>query len=126
LPLVPLALLGHLLTIPSYGAVGASLTTTTVSGLGAACSLGLVYRQVGIAVPLGTLARAVGLTAAGYALTQYLPAPGAWVLLQLPAGTVLVALTLLALGEFRSTGLRSGGLPALPQPGQETCPADCP
>jgi hypothetical protein len=125
-PLVPLALVAHLLTIPSYGAVGASLTTATVSGLGAACSLGLMYRLVGIGVPLGTLVRAVGLTAASYALTQYWPAPGVWVLLQLPAATVVVALSLLALGEFRSIGLCSGRRPALPQPGQESCPVECP
>jgi O-antigen/teichoic acid export membrane protein len=114
-PLVLLALIGHLLTIPAYGAVGASMTTASVSGLAAACSLVLMYRLVGIAVPLGTFVHAVGLTAAGYALTRGWPAPGAWVLLQLPAATVVVALALVALGEFRSTDLRSGRLPALPE-----------
>jgi O-antigen/teichoic acid export membrane protein len=123
IPLVLLALVGYLVTIRPFGALGASLTTTVVVGLGAGCSLGLLYRLVGLAVPLGTFVRVLGLTAVSYALTRYCRAPDAWVLLQLPAAAALAALALLALGEFRPTGLRFGRLPGLPKPRQESCPA---
>ena len=105
-PIVPLALAGHALTIPRYGAAGASLTSAGVAALAAVFALGILRKREGIAIPIGTFVRCVGLTVVGFALVRWWPAPGAWVLLQLIAAVGTLTLALLVLGEFHRDGFR--------------------
>jgi hypothetical protein len=64
-----------------------------------------------IATSPGTVLRCAVVSAAGYAVAWGWPAPGAWVLLQLPAATGGIALAFLVLGEFgREELAQLGGL----------------
>lgn len=99
LPLLPLALLGHWLAIPAFGAAGAAAVTASLALLGGAVALVLVRWACGASAPLTTLARAVAVSWAAYAAASSWPAPGVLLLVKLPTLGVLVLLAFAALGE---------------------------
>jgi len=99
-PMLPLALTGHLLLIPRWGAMGAALVTTLVAGLGAMAALLLVYRTWQISLPIATIGRSLLATGLAYLLAIFWPAPGFWLLLKFPAIILLVFLLFVLLGEF--------------------------
>lgn len=101
-PMVPLALIGHLLLVPWLGAIGASLVTTVIASLGALAATAAVYRLWRIVPPLGTVGRSVMLCGAAFALATLWPAPGALLLIKLPALTIFVGLAFLVLEEFNA------------------------
>jgi O-antigen/teichoic acid export membrane protein len=99
-PLVPLAITGHLLLIPRWGAIGASLVTTLFAGLGALATVSAVYRIWRILPPAATLFRSVLVCGFAYVLAALWPAPGLLLLLKLLVIGLVIPLAYLLLGEF--------------------------
>jgi O-antigen/teichoic acid export membrane protein len=75
-PLVPVALVAHALVIPRFGALGAAVVTSSTASLAAAAGIFVVGRATGAWPPLWSVARVVGLTAAGWALAAVVPGDG--------------------------------------------------
>ena len=101
-PLVPLAIIGHLLLIPRLGAIGASLVTTLLAFMSALAAVLAVYRFWRIFPPAGTLARSVLLCVLAYCLAALWPAPGLLLLVKLPAIGVVIVLAFKVLREFNA------------------------
>jgi O-antigen/teichoic acid export membrane protein len=99
-PLLPLALVGHLLAIPWLGAIGASLVTTSLACLGALATVLAVHHMWRVLPPVATLGRSALITGLAYALAVYWPVPGFWLLIKLPAIGLLIGASFLLLGEF--------------------------
>jgi O-antigen/teichoic acid export membrane protein len=99
-PLVPMAITGHLLVIPRFGAVGAAAVTAGCAGLGALVTMGAVHRLWRIAPPAASLVRSGLMCGAAYALATLWAAGGLVLVLKLGVIMVLIAAGLLALGEF--------------------------
>lgn len=100
-PMVPAALLGHLLVIPRAGAVGAAVVTAVTSLLAAAAGCIVVHRLVGIPLPFRTLARALVVGVPAYwAGASLLPEPGLAALGALVVLTAAAAAALVLTGEL--------------------------
>ncbi|MCX7887425.1 MAG: methyltransferase domain-containing protein [Verrucomicrobiae bacterium] len=99
-PMVPLAALAHWWVIPRYGPLGAACVTTAVTILGAAASLVAAWRLWRIGLPVSSLARSLLLCAGAAAFAVAWPTPGAWVVVKLAAGALLILIAYLTLGEF--------------------------
>ncbi len=99
-PLVPMAIAGHLLLIPRWGAMGASLVTTLLASLVAVATVLAVYKIWGILPPTATLLRSALVCGFSYALATLWPAPGLLLLLKLPTIGLVILLSFLLLGEF--------------------------
>jgi len=99
-PLVPLAVIGHLVLIPRFGALGASIVTTVLAGLGALVAMLAVYRLWQIVPPTITLGRSVLVSGLAYTLGVLWPVAGFLVLLKLLVISSVVLLAFLVLGEL--------------------------
>jgi O-antigen/teichoic acid export membrane protein len=99
-PLVPLAVVGHLVLIPRFGSLGAAFVTTLCAGLGALACVLVVYRLWSILPPIGTLGRSALVSVLAYVLALLWPAAGLLVLVKLAVIGVVIVLTYLVLREF--------------------------
>jgi O-antigen/teichoic acid export membrane protein len=99
-PLVPLALVGHLLLIPRFGPIGASLVTTLFAGVGALASIVAVYALWRILPPLATFWRSVLLCGCAYALAALWPTPGFLLFVKLAILGLAIVSAFFLLGEF--------------------------
>jgi hypothetical protein len=99
-PLVPLALAGYWVMIPTFGAPGAAFVTALCAVLGAVTSLLVVYRLWSIFPPMGTLVRSVLAGMLAYAMAVLWPTAGFLVLVKLSVITVVILVTYLILREF--------------------------
>ena len=99
-PLVPLAVIGHLVLIPRFGPLGASIVTTLLAGLGALVAVLAIYRLWHIVPPIITLGRSILVSGLAYTLAVLWPVPGSLVLLKLLVMSSVVLLAFLVLGEF--------------------------
>jgi O-antigen/teichoic acid export membrane protein len=99
-PLIPLALIGHLVFIPQLGPIGAALVTAFVAFIGALAAVLTVYRVWQILLPKRTLWRSVVISLCVYVLAALWPAPGIWLLCKLPVLGLFCLLAFLVLGEF--------------------------
>ncbi len=99
-PLVPLAIVGHLILIPRFGAIGASLVTTIFAGLGALATLLAVYRVMRVFPPIGTVCRSTLSCGLAYGLASFWSTPGVLVVLKFSVIGLVVLLTFAILGEF--------------------------
>ncbi len=99
-PLVPLAVGGHLVAIPRFGAMGACGVTAGCAMLGAVVTVGAAYRLWRIAPPVGSLLRSVLVCGGAYALAALWTTGGLLLLLKLSVIALLIAASLLGLGEF--------------------------
>lgn len=99
-PLVPLAIAGHLLAIPRFGPLGASLVTTVLSTAEALAGFIAVYRLWRLLPPRATILRSVALCAPAYAAALLWPAPGPLLFVKLPLIGLTVVLGFFLLGEF--------------------------
>ncbi|HEX8141204.1 MAG TPA: oligosaccharide flippase family protein [Pyrinomonadaceae bacterium] len=103
IPLPLVAALGHLWLIPRWGAPGAAMVTTIVSGLGAGLTVYAVFRCWRILPPLATLARAVLTGALAFTLSAMWPAMGPlFFSLKLMMIALLIPLALFFLNEFHA------------------------
>jgi O-antigen/teichoic acid export membrane protein len=100
-PLLPVAIVGHLIIVPSFGALGAAGVTASVACMGALVSVLAVRHTWQILPPATTLLRSVLLSALAYPLAVLWPATGFLVLLKLPIIGVVILGGYLLLGEFR-------------------------
>jgi O-antigen/teichoic acid export membrane protein len=99
-PLLPLALIGHLLLIPRFGSIGAAVVTTTLSWLGASAMILAVYRKYNVYPSPLTVFRTLLTTLVIYTLSSILHTSGLWLILKL-FGLTAAALTILfLLGEL--------------------------
>ena len=100
LPMAPLALMGHLLVIPRYGARGATVVTTAVGALGALLALTAVHRAWSVRPPLGSVLRCAVVTAVvSFAGVQWHTA-GAMALVEAAVLSIGAVAMLVALGEL--------------------------
>ncbi len=104
-PMVPLALIGHLILIPRMGATGAALVTTLVSCFGALASLFAVYRIWRIYPPLKTVLKSAVCSLLAFALASLWPAFGWMLILKLVVIVLVILLTFFLLGEFTAREL---------------------
>jgi O-antigen/teichoic acid export membrane protein len=99
-PLVPLALVGHLLIIPRLGALGAALVSMSVAWIGALIALLVVSRLWRILPPTGTIWRSIAVSAGAYALAVLWQASGVFLILKLTTLCFLIMILFFTLGEF--------------------------
>jgi O-antigen/teichoic acid export membrane protein len=104
-PLVPLAMVGHLVLIPHLGSLGASLVTAGVAVLGVLAAVVAGYHVLGLLPPPVTLARGLLLCGLAYFAAASWPAPGLLLLVKLPLLAVGVMLGFVVLGEFTARDL---------------------
>ena len=109
-PLVPLALAGHGLFVPRYGAIGAAAVTTGVALVGAAWALGCLNHAWQIVPPAATVARSCLISGVAFFAAAMWSAPGLLILVKLPVLAAVCALLFAALGELRSDDLSVGSL----------------
>ncbi|MGH7231577.1 MAG: lipopolysaccharide biosynthesis protein, partial [Nitrospiraceae bacterium] len=116
-PLLPAALVGHVLVIPRFGPAGAAFVTTLCAGVCAVAAVLAVYRLWAILPPAGTLARTALVSALAYALAAAWATPGFLLLVKLPIIGVAAVFAYLLLGECSAeeiavarslVGLRTG------------------
>jgi O-antigen/teichoic acid export membrane protein len=108
-PLLPASVLGHLVVIPRFGALGAAGVTAVTALVGATVCLVSAQRAWNAPIPLATLARSLALALLAYVAASSWPAPGVLVI----GKAIVLSLSLLAgfllLGELSPdeiTGLR--------------------
>jgi O-antigen/teichoic acid export membrane protein len=115
-PLVPLALLGHLLLIPRYGALGAASVTAICASLSAVAQLAASYRLWSAVPPLGTVVRSALLCMVAYVSAAVWPTPGLLLFVKLPVLALLVLAGYVLLGEFTSSEIAAARALLLRQP----------
>ena len=99
-PMVPVAIVGHVSLIPLLGAIGAAIVTTSVACLIALASTIAVYRVFGILPPAATVCRSVLISGTSYALATLWATPDFWVLIKLAVITITIPTFYLLLGEL--------------------------
>jgi O-antigen/teichoic acid export membrane protein len=99
-PMLPMALAGHLLLIPSFGAIGAALVTASVAALVGMVSVVTVDRLWNLPPPTRTLQRCATLATVAYLLASCCPSPGLWLLPKLAAMAAATFLGLRLSGEL--------------------------
>lgn len=99
-PMVPLALIGHLILIPWLGGIGAAVVTTSVACLGALVSIFAVYRIWRVLPPVKTLFRSIFCSGLALAMAMLSPVSGIMLILKLLVIIVVIMLTFLLLAEF--------------------------
>lgn len=100
LAVVAAAIIGHLVMIPRFGAVGAATVTTVTGAIGAFAALALVHRLWGVHV-YATMARAAVIALPAYWLATRASGAGLLMLaLVLALATLGVALGFILLGEL--------------------------
>ena len=99
-PFAPLALAGHCLFVPRFGALGAALVSTSVAVLGLLVTLVVLYRFWHILPPVGTVWRSLVVSGGGYMLATMWPTPGLLLLVKLPILAFAILFAVHLLGEF--------------------------
>lgn len=99
-PLVPLALLGHMLIIPRYGPLGASAVTALAGFMGMLMGLVTLGRLWGVVPPLGLVVRTLIVSLFAFAAAAMWPTPGPLVFVKLLVLTGLIVACYWALREF--------------------------
>jgi len=97
-PVLPAALVGHVVAIPRFGAMGAAGVTTGVTLLAAIAHFAAARTCLKFSLPTATLIRSLLLSAVLYLLVGLWPTPGLWVI-----GKVAAAV-LLSFGGFMLSG----------------------
>lgn len=98
-PVLPLALVGHLLVIPRYGAMGAAAVTATAAAIGAVLALATVRRAWHLWPPASTVARSLVATTLTAAIGTWWTTAGAMVVVELAAMSLIAVVLLIAMGE---------------------------
>ena len=100
LPVAPLALVGHLLVIPRFGASGAAYVTLVVAAIGAVSTVVAVHRVWHVWPPAATLVRALVVSAIALVVGSAWHTTGAMAIVELVTMSVVAVLLLVALGEL--------------------------
>ncbi len=100
-PVLPLAIVGYIVVVPTFGAIGAAATTALAATIGAALSAVVMHAALRVPLPAATCARSVVLSIAAYGLAIAWPASGIWwFLAKASALTVAVVVGYAMLGEW--------------------------
>jgi len=105
-PMVPLAVIAHLIVIPKFGPIGAAWVTTAGTLLGALVTLVAVARIWDVLPPLYSSLRSLLISALIYLAAVLVPATGAVILLELLVLAAMIPLAYWALGELSSSELQ--------------------
>lgn len=108
-PLVPIAIAGHLLLIPRYGAIGAASVTTAVALLGCGTTLVVVHRLWRVAPPASTVACSAVVSAGAYVAARAANVSGAMVALPIIAISAGIVIAYVLLGELTRDELARAG-----------------
>jgi O-antigen/teichoic acid export membrane protein len=100
-PLIPLALVGHLVMIPRFGQLGAAFVTVAVSLLGASVAVASISAPWKVWPPLGTFLRSVFIALVLGAVSILWPTPGVFVFAKLVVLGMVGFLGYWWIGEFR-------------------------
>ena len=100
LPVAPLALAGHLVVIPRFGAAGAAYVSLVVAAIGATGLVVVVNRAWDVWPPVSTLVRAVLVSAVAVVVGSTWRTTGAMAIVELATMSLAVVLMLVALGEL--------------------------
>jgi hypothetical protein len=100
-PLLPAAIVCHLIIIPIFGSTGAAAVTTATAAAGAVFGLISIKRRLQIILPIGTLMRALLLSGMVFLLMRYWHVHGILILAPMTVSTILTVGGFLALGELR-------------------------
>lgn len=107
-PLVPLALLGHLIAIPRWGSVGAATVTMVLAIMGAVLAVWAVSRLWDLVPPGRTVWRSLVVAGLAYGLGMLWPVTGAWVVMKLVVAGILVLVAYWGLGEWSTEEMALG------------------
>jgi len=99
-PMVPVALIGHLILIPSLGGVGAAMVTAIVMCLGALISLYTVFRIWNVFPPYKTIIRGAICTIIAFAIAAIWQTGGFMLILKLVIVVFIILMIFYLLGEF--------------------------
>jgi O-antigen/teichoic acid export membrane protein len=99
-PMPIIALTGHWLLIPKFGAMGASATTLLVANLGALAGIIAVDKQWHVLPPKMTLCRSFVVSLIILFVAQFWTVIGIGLLVKLPVLGIAIVLMLLLLGEI--------------------------
>ena len=105
-PLLPAAIVCHLIAIPLWGSMGAAAVTALVTAAGALFGLIIVKRRLQIAFPVATLLRACLLSGLVFLLMHLWHVHGLVVLAQMAVVVVLSSGGFIVLGELRREEIR--------------------
>ncbi len=98
--MVPMAIVGNWLMVPRVGVSGAALVTLFCAVVGAAITLGAIYRLWQVAPPYQTLLRSIVISLLVYYLAQIWPSSGSWLFIKLFTLSLLVPILFGLLGEL--------------------------
>lgn len=98
-PLLPAAVLGHLVLVPRFGTFGASIVTTGLAVVGAGAAAAAVYTVWGVAAPHATALRVTIVAAAAGAAARLWTTSGLMLVFELIALALGVVAALLLMGE---------------------------
>ncbi len=128
LPLPVIAVVAHVLLIPTYGGLGAALVTMALALLATAASVLVARVTVDAPVPVGTVLRSGALSALTYTVAMSWATPGALVLIKAGVLSLGVVGAFVASGELSREELRVLGRTVLsgrgaPPDGRRTPPS---
>jgi O-antigen/teichoic acid export membrane protein len=104
-PLLPLALLGHVLVVPRFGALGAALVTTTTALAAASLCALVVCRIWPLSLPVGALLKSAAVSAAAYTAAAAWPAAGPMLIVKAAVLSLAVVVAAVAMREFTRSDL---------------------
>jgi len=107
-PVLPLALAGHLLVIPRFGARGATVVTLVVAAVAAGLALAATHRAWRVHVPWATVARVAAATTLTTMVGARWHTTGARAIAELGVMSVVAILALIVLGERVAPGRELG------------------
>ncbi len=100
IPLVLLVVIGNLVMIPRFGALGAARVTALCEGIGALASLFAIYRLWAIFPPIGTFLRSAVISVLAYTLAVIWPTAGLLLVIKIGCIGMVIILAYLVLREF--------------------------
>ena len=103
IPMVPLAIIGHLILTPKLGGVGASLVTAFIAFLAAISSLIVIYKIWKIYPPVKTVLRTIFCSLIVFVLANEWLVSGFMVILKIFVITLAIPTIFWIIGEFSSS-----------------------
>jgi O-antigen/teichoic acid export membrane protein len=103
IPMIPLAIMGHLILTPKLGGIGASLVTALIACFGAISSLIVIYRIWNIYPPVQTVLRSIFCSLIVFVLANEWPVSGFMLILKLFVMTLAIPTIFWIIGEFSSS-----------------------
>ncbi len=106
-PMIPVALVGHMIMIPLMGGIGAAIVTAVVSWLGVIISLSAMRRIWGISIHLKSYIGILCISVFSFGAAHIWPASGIVLVLKILVIAVLILLSLILTGELKQFNLRN-------------------